>query len=117
MDESRDIIAEIGGNLGSVGCGDLRGVVALTLERDIEGLEYLKMETVLEEFEGRTGRKATTVSKSLGRVTTAIWESGNKDALREVYHGYLPSCRPSPKSLIIRLAYYERQRRERKGGD
>lgn len=41
MDESRDIIAEIGGNLGSVGCGDLRGVVALTLERDIEGLEYL----------------------------------------------------------------------------
>lgn len=116
MDEKRDIIAEIGGELGSVGWGDLRGVVALTSERDSDGLEYLKMETVLKEFERQTGRKSKTVSKSLARATAIIWESGNRDALREIYHGCLPPCRPMPKSLIIRLAYFERQRREQRGG-
>lgn len=116
MKDNRDIIAEISGDLGSVGYGDLRGVVALTSEKDTDGLEYLKIGAVLEEFGKQTGRKPKTVSKSLARATAVIWETGNKDALREIYHGYLPSSRPSPKSFIIRLAYFEKQRKEQMGG-
>nr|WP_325240187.1 hypothetical protein [uncultured Oscillibacter sp.] len=51
MENSRDIIAEISEDLGSAGCKDLRGIVALASERDIDGLERLKLGTVLDEFE------------------------------------------------------------------
>ncbi len=116
MENSRDIIAEISSDLGSVGCKDLRGVVALILERDIDGVERLRMGTVLNEFEKQTGRKSRTVSKSLARITISIWEFGNKDALKEIYQGRLPSLRPTPKSFIIRLAYFEKRRKEQMGG-
>lgn len=116
MEDNRDIIAEISADLGSAGCRDLRGVVALASEWDIDGMEHLRMGTVLDEFEKRTGRKPKTVSKSLARVTAAIWESGNKVVLRELYHGHLPASRPTPKNLIIRLAYFERRRKGRIGG-
>lgn len=116
MEDKRDIIAEISGDLSSIGCGDLRGIVALASERDIDGMEHLHMGNLLDEFELRTGRKSKTVSKSLARITTSIWETGNKNALQELYHGYPPSSRPSPKSFIIRLAYFERRRKRRMGG-
>lgn len=106
MEDNRDIIAEISVDLGSVGCIDLRGIVALAPEWDIEGIERFRMGTVLDEFEKRTGRKPKTVSKSLARITAAIWESGNKVVLKEIYHGYLPASRPTPRvsssgSLIL----------------
>ncbi len=116
MEDNRDIIAEIREDLSSVGCRDLRGVVALASNRDIDGMESLKMGVVLKEFEKQTGRKPRTVSKSLTRTTTRIWEFGNKAVLRELYFGSLPSCRPSPKSFIIRLAYFERRRKRQMGG-
>lgn len=116
MEDNRDIIAEIGADLGSAGCIDLRGVVALASEWDIDGMERLRMGTVLAEFEKRTGRKPKTVSKSLARITAAIWESGNKVVLKEIYNGYPPPSRPTPKSFIIRLAYYERRRKKRMRG-
>ncbi len=116
MENSRDIIAEISSDLGSVGCKDLRGVVALVLEWDIDGVERLRMGTVLNEFEKQTGRKSRTVSKSLARITISILEFGNKDALKEIYQGRLPFLRPTPKSFIIRLAYFEKRRKKQMGG-
>ena len=111
MENNRDIIAEITEDLGSAGCKDLRGIVALASKRDIDGLERLRMGTVLDEFEKQSGRKSQTVSKSLARITAAIWNSGNKLVLKELYHGHQPSSRPTPKSFIIRLAYFERRRK------
>lgn len=116
MENNRDIIAEIIGDLGSAGCKDLRGVVALASEHDIDGVERLRMGTVLDEFERRTGRKSRTVSKSLARIMDSIWESGSKDVLREIYQGHLPSPRPSPKSFIIRLVYFEKRLKGQTGG-
>lgn len=116
MKNDRDIIAEISSDLGSVGCKDLRGIVALASERDIDGVECLRMESVLDEFEKQTGRKARTVSKSLTRITASIWEFGNKEVLEEIYHGHLPALRPTPKNFIIRLAYFEKRRKGQTGG-
>ena len=47
MEDTRDIIAEIIGDISSIGYKDLRGVVALAAERDIDGVEYLQMGTIL----------------------------------------------------------------------
>ena len=94
MEDTRDIIAEIIGDISSIGYKDLRGVVALAAERDIDGVEYLQMGTILGEYEKMTGRKAQTVSKSLGRITAIMWESGNRDVFRELYQGHLPSTWP-----------------------
>ena len=111
MEDTRDIIAEIIGDISSIGYIDLRGVGAMAAEREIDGVEYLQMGTILGEYEKMTGRKAQTVSKSLGRITAIMWESGNRDVFRELYQGHLPSTCPSPKSLVIRLAYFERRRK------
>ena len=116
MEDNTDSLAEISGDLGSAGYKDLRGIVALASEHDIDGVERLRMGTVLDEFERRTGRNPRTVSKSLARMTASIWESGNTDALKEIYQGHLPSIRPTPKSFIIRLVYFEKRLKNRTGG-
>lgn len=67
---------EISEDLGSVGYKDLRGIVALTAKRNIDGLERPWMESVLNEFEKQTDCKSGTISKSLARITAANWDSG-----------------------------------------
>lgn len=109
MENKRDIIAEIVEDLSSVGCKDLRGIVALVSEREIDGGENLRMSTILDLFEKQTGRKPQTVFKSLARITDTIWESGNKAVLKELYHGRLPSLRPTPKNFIVRIVYFEKE--------
>lgn len=90
MENRRDIIAELSPDLSPVGCGDLRGAVALASERDIDGVEHLNMGVIAEEVAYLTNRKPRTVSKSLARITSAIWESGNKEVWKELYNGRLP---------------------------
>ena len=116
MENRRDIIAELSPDLSPVGCGDLRGAVALASERDIDGVEHLNMGVIAEEVAYLTNRKPRTVSKSLARITSAIWESGNKEVWKELYNGRLPSSRPTPKNFIIRLAYFVKKTQKYTGG-
>ena len=116
MRNDRDIIAELSGDLGSVGYRDLRVAVALVSEWDINGVEQLKMGEIAQSVAMQTQRKAKTVSKSLARITIVIWESGDKGIWKELYNGHLPAFRPTPKNFIIRLAYFERQCKRLTGG-
>ena len=117
MEPTRNIFAEIIEDLSLTGAKDLRGVVALVLEWDTDDVENLKLGVILEEFEKQTGRKAKTVSKSLTRIVAHIWQFANEAVLREIYLGHLPAYCPSPKSFIIRLVYFEQNRRNRMEGD
>lgn len=101
MEDTQDLIFEIEGNVGSVGSSDLLGVVSLVMTG---GTEALHLGKTSDSFEQQTGKKAKTVSRSLARTTTNIWETGNKKILRQVYSNHLPVERPTPKNFIIRLA-------------
>ena len=103
MEDTQDLIFEIEGNVGSVGSSDLLGVVSLVMTG---GTEALHLGKTSDSFEQQTGKKAKTVSRSLARTTTNIWETGNKKILRQVYSNHLPVERPTPKNFIIRLAEY-----------
>ena len=87
MENKQDLIFEIGGNVGTIGSSDLQGVVSLVMDSEIDALHLGK---TLDSFEQQTGRKAKTVSRSLARTTTNIWETGNKKILRQVYSNHLP---------------------------
>ena len=100
MEDTQDLIFEIEGNVGSVGSSDLLGVVSLVMTG---GTEALHLGKTSDSFEQQTGKKAKTVSRSLARTTTNIWETGNKKILRQVYSNHLPVERPTPKNFIIRL--------------
>ena len=82
MEDTQDLIFEIEGNVGSVGSSDLLGVVSLVMTG---GTEALHLGKTSDSFEQQTGKKAKTVSRSLARTTTNIWETGNKKILRQVY--------------------------------
>ena len=103
MESTEDLIFEIGGNVGAIGSSDLQGVVSLVMTGEAEPLHLGR---TLDSFEQQTGRKAKTVSRSLARATTNIWESGNKKILRQVYSDHLPADCPTPKNFIMRLAEY-----------
>jgi len=75
MEDTQDLIFEIEGNVGSVGSSDLLGVVSLVMTG---GTEALHLGKTSDSFEQQTGKKAKTVSRSLARTTTNIWETGNK---------------------------------------
>ena len=79
MEDTQDLIFEIEGNVGSVGSSDLLGVVSLVMTG---GTEALHLGKTSDSFEQQTGKKAKTVSRSLARTTTNIWETGNKNILR-----------------------------------
>lgn len=111
MENTQDLIFEIGGNVGAVGSSDLQGVVSLVMTSETDALHLGK---TLDSFEQQTGRKAKTVSRSLARTTTNIWETGNKKILRQVYSNHLPADRPTPKNFIIRLAEYLKRQTIRK---
>ena len=111
MENTQDLIFEIGGNVGAVGSSDLQGVVSLVMTSETDALHLGK---TLDSFEQQTGRKAKTVSRSLARTTTNIWETGNKKILRQVYSNHLPVERPTPKNFIIRLAEYLKRQTIRK---
>ena len=113
MESTQDLIFEIGGNVGAVGSSDLQGVVSLVMSCSGE-MEPLHLGRTLDSFEQQTGRKAKTVSRSLARTTTNIWESGNKTILRQVYGDHLPADRPTPKNFIMRLAEYLKRQTTRK---
>lgn len=82
MEDTQDLIFEIEGNVGSVGSSDLLGVVSLVMTG---GTEALHLGKTSDSFEQQTGKKAKTVSRSLARTTTNIWETGNKKILRQCY--------------------------------
>ena len=111
MEDTQDLIFEIEGNVGSVGSSDLLGVVSLVMTG---GTEALHLGKTSDSFEQQTGKKAKTVSRSLARTTTNIWETGNKKILRQVYSNHLPVERPTPKNFIIRLAEYLKRQTIRK---
>ena len=111
MENTQDLIFEIGRNVGAVGSSDLQGVVSLVMTSETDALHLGK---TLDSFEQQTGRKAKTVSRSLARTTTNIWETGNKKILRQVYSNHLPADRPTPKNFIIRLAEYLKRQTIRK---
>ena len=111
MEDTQDLIFEIEGNVGSVGSSDLLGVVSLVMTG---GTEALHLGKTSDSFEQQTGKKAKTVSRSLARTTTNIWETGNKKILRQVYSNHLPADRPTPKNFIIRLAEYLKRQTIRK---
>ena len=92
MEDTQDLIFEIEGNVGSVGSSDLLGVVSLVMTG---GTEALHLGKTSDSFEQQTGKKAKTVSRSLARTTTNIWETGNKKILRQVYSNHLPVERPT----------------------
>ena len=75
MEDTQDLIFEIEGNVGSVGSSDLLGVVSLVMTG---GTEALHLGKTSDSFEQQTGKKAKTVSRSLARTTTNIWETGTK---------------------------------------
>lgn len=116
-DIHRDIIAEISGNLSLVGYRDLRGVLAQVENLDLNGMDAFNLGNILKQQQEKTGRKPKTAARSLERVVEDIWENGDRDALRQIYHGRkLPSETPSPKNLIIRIAYYEKAQRSAQNG-
>ena len=109
MNDPNDIIAEISGNMSLVGYRDLRGVLALVAELDLNGMDDFNLGNMLKQQQEKTGRKPKTAARSLERVVEDIWKNGDKDVLRRIYHGRkLPSEMPKPKNLIIRIAYYEK---------
>lgn len=111
MEDTQDLIFEIEGNVGSVGSSDLLGVVSLVMTG---GTEALHLGKTSDSFEQQTGKKAKTVSRSLARTTTNIWETGNKKILRQVYSNHLSVERPTPKNFIIQLAEYLKRQTIRK---
>lgn len=63
------------------------------------------MKTVCAAVGRRAGMSCPAAAKALSRVTTDIWDFGNRDKLRELY-GRPVLERPTPKELVWVLAYY-----------
>lgn len=81
-------------------------ILCLAIEAAREKLpEESKMNVICACIQQRTGKSPDAVSKALSRVTADIWDYGNRDKLREIYGRSIPE-RPSPKELILVLAYY-----------
>ena len=67
--------------------------------------EEQAMKTVCAAVGRRAGMSCPAAAKALSRVTTDIWDFGNRDKLRELY-GRPVLERPTPKELVWVLAYY-----------